>query len=200
MYYCGDNWEFIKKDNYGYLVYPSSSGTNIGALNLSNSLFDSQGELNFTNLSSINFSSPINSNRAYSGINFIKDKNLDNRYFIFANSSGSGDYYSVYFNNTLVEGSTFFTSTSGTFISASGTFKLLDEPQPFNSSYDESLLLFYNNSSGSSNYHNVVFFNKDNYAIIDTVPKTIFSETSLGNRFYTIKSDDFEETSPFRFG
>jgi hypothetical protein len=185
---------FIKKDNYGYLVYPSSSGTNIGALNLSNSLFDSQGELNFTNLSSINFSSPINSNRAYSGINFVKDKNLDNRYFIFGNSSGSGDYYDVNFNNTLVEGSTFFTmSASGTFISASGTFKLLDEPQPFNSSYDESLLLFYNNSSGSSNYHNVVFFNKDNYAIIDTVPKTTFNETSLGNRFYTIKSDDIDD-------
>ena len=182
---------FYRKDNVGYLISPTNNETRLNFLNFSS---DFSGTLNFTNLFTVTpYSLNLNSSRQYSKINFTADKIDNNKIFVIGNSTGSLHFFDIQFsiNNAGINEAT---SSSGTYYSASGTGnQILDEPQIFNSSYDDGLVLFYTNVSGGSNYHNVSFINKQNNTIVDSTPKRIFNETSLGNKFFVQKSGEVDD-------
>ena len=184
---------------FGYLLNSSTVGTIINAVTLEPNLF-SQNALNFSGLITNSIPFTINRNNLYQKINFSVDKfNQDKGYYV-GNSSGSLHYYSVNFfdlsavaeDNQNVSFS--LTSSSGVYYTASGSNNLITgEPQIFNSSFDDGLILFYANTSGSQKFHNVSFINKNNNAIIDSSPKLIFNEALLGDEFYVQKTSDVDD-------
>ena len=185
----------------GYLLNPSVNGTVINGLTFKPSQdFFTGPTLNLSGLITNSIPFTINGSNLYQKINFSVDKfNQDKGYYV-GNSSGSLHHYSVNFFDTSITGennetiNVSLTSSSGVYYTASGTNnQITGEPQIFNSSYDDGLILFYANTSGVQKFYNVSFINKNNNAIIDSSPKLIFNEGNLGNNFYIQKASEIDD-------